>query len=201
MRPHLALVLVSCLALVACAPRALAEAPAIRLAPTTTTLPPEATPVEAGPSGADAEADAEADADGEVADDGADAAPPGHGQANAPHVVAQRFVVAWGSRSFDALRGMTDGRAAELVGSAVAGEAVETPLGRVSAGDARPTAFAFDDVTVSQEGNGVTRVAFTVTLRFADRERTETRHVVLVRDADGIVVDWTAPSPGRASGV
>jgi hypothetical protein len=165
--------------------------------------PSDATPVEAGPSVVDADADGGPDGDrDEAAEADADrAAPHDAGRASAPHVVAQRFLVAWGSRSFDTLRGMTGGRAAELVGHALEGETVETPLGRVSARDARPTAFAFDDVTISPEGMGITRVAFTVTLRFSGQEATQTRHVVLIRDADGIVVDWTGPSAGPDSGV
>jgi len=121
--------------------------------------------------------------------------------ARPPQVVAQRFVVGWASRNFDALGPICAERAAELVRSARAGEIVDTPLGRLALDGPRPTSFSFSEMSLSPIRDGVARVAFTSTMRFPEGEPVTTEHVLLVRLSDGVVLDWLSPTAPAGSGV
>ncbi len=130
-------------------------------------------------------------------------APSGSGRPAGPTPVtlAQRFVVGWASGRIDSLVALTDGDAAVLVRRAIAGETVDTPLGRLAPDRPRARTYSFSKRGGSLVEEGLHRVTFDLTVRMEEGAPITTHHVVQVRPRDGKIIAWNAPSPSEDGGV
>lgn len=118
-----------------------------------------------------------------------------------PMTTAQRFVVGWASANVEPLAEISDGEAAEMVRRAMAGDAVDTPLGTITPEGLRPLSFAFSERRATQPDQESHRIDFTLTVTRTEGAPESSRHSVIVRRSDNKVISWDAPSPLSDGGV
>ena len=117
-----------------------------------------------------------------------------------PVIVAQRFVVGWASGRVEPLVELSDGEALALVRRALAGETVDTPLGRLAPD--RPVArnYRFSDRQVTIAGP-IHRIRFTMSAQMGEGPPVVPHPVVEVREHDRKVIRGIAPWPPGDGGV